>query len=78
LHSMLENSEKGYNMVKKACTMMHSLVDDWKSRPSTSRPGKPWWVVIPERISHMGKQISKYFATNTIEVEGYDYEADEV
>ena len=67
---MLENSEKGYNVVKKACTIMHSLVDDWKPRPCTSRPGKPWRVVIPERISHTGKQTSKYFATKG-EAEGY-------
>lgn len=26
---MLESDEKGYNMVKKACTIMHSLIDDW-------------------------------------------------
>lgn len=30
---MLENSEKGYHMVKKACTMMHSLIDNWKPPP---------------------------------------------
>ncbi len=37
---MLENSEKGYHMVKKACTMMHSLIDKWKPPPGTFRPGK--------------------------------------
>ena len=42
---------------------MHSLIDDWKPKPCTSRPGKPWRVVIPARISHTGKQTSKYFAT---------------
>lgn len=47
---MLENHGKGYNMVKKVCTIMHSLVDDWKPSPCTSRPGKPWRVVIPARI----------------------------
>lgn len=60
---MLENHEKGYNMVKKVCTIMHSLVDDWKPSPCTSRPGKSWRVVIPARISHTGKQTSKYFTT---------------
>ena len=60
---MLESDGKGYNMVKKACSIMHSLIDDWKPKPCTSRPGKPWRVVIPARISHTGKQTSKYFAT---------------
>ena len=51
---MLENSEKGYYMVKKACTMMHSLIDNWKPPPGTFRPGKPWSTVIPVHISTRG------------------------
>gem|GEM_PF-1181083 len=54
LHIMLENSEKGYHMVKKACTMMHSLIDNWKPPPGTFRPGKPWSTVIPVHISTWG------------------------
>lgn len=60
---MLENDIKGYNIVKKACTIMHSLIDDWKPKACTSRTGKPWRVVIPARISHTGKQTSKYYGT---------------
>lgn len=54
LHIMLENSEKGYHMVKKACTMMHSLIDNWKPPPGTFRSGKPWSTVIPVHISTRG------------------------
>ena len=78
MYIMLENSEKGYHMVKKACTMMHSLIDNWKPSPGPFRLGKPWRVVIPSCISHTVKRTSKYFSTNTTEVEGNGYDADEV
>lgn len=50
-------------MVKKVCTIMHSLVDDWHPKPCTSRKGKFWRVVIPARLTLTGKQTSKYFVT---------------